>query len=151
MFKVRSSQTGFTLIELMIVVAIIGIIATIAYPNYIEYVDRARRSDAQGALTGLSGAMERFYASNNTYQGAAAAGADTGAPAIYPDEAPLDGSQKYYDLTIQAAGASSYTLRATPKGGQVGDGTLELDSSGARRWDRDNAGGFGADENTWGN
>ncbi|WP_083329212.1 type IV pilin protein [Marinobacter salinus] len=150
MVKARSSQAGFTLIELMIVVAIIGIIAAIAYPSYVEYTDRTRRSDAQGALTGLSGAMERYYASNNTYESAAAGGADTGAPAIYPDEAPLEGGQKYYDLTIEAADANSYTLRATPKGVQAGDGNLELDSTGARRWDRDND-GFGAGDNTWEN
>jgi type IV pilus assembly protein PilE len=144
----ESSQKGFTLIELMIVVAIIGIIAAIAYPSYVEYTDRTRRSVAQGALTGLAGAMERYYASSNTYQGAGAGGADTGAPGIYPDEAPLDGAQKYYDLTIQAATANSFTLRATPKGVQSGDGSLELDSTGARRWDRDND-GFGAGDNSW--
>ncbi len=150
MVKERSSQKGFTLIELMIVVAIIGIIAAIAYPSYVEYTDRTRRTDAQGALTGLAGAMERYYASNNTYAGAGAGGADTGAPDIYPDEAPIDGAQKYYDLTIQAADASSYTLRAAAKGVQAGDGSLELDSTGARRWDRGND-GFGAGDNTWDN
>ncbi len=144
-------QSGFTLIELMIVVAIIGIIAAIAYPSYTDYVDRARRSDAQGALMGLAAAMERHYATNNSYQGAASGGADTGAPAIYPDEVPLDGNNKYYDLTIQSAAASSFTLRATPKGAQAGDGMLELDSTGVRRWDSDGIGGFGAGENTWDN
>ncbi|WP_273428536.1 MULTISPECIES: type IV pilin protein [Marinobacter] len=142
-------SAGFTLIELMIVVAIIGIIAAIAYPNYTDYVDRTRRSDATGALMGLSAAMERHYAANSSYEGAGAGGADTGAPSIYPDEAPLDGNQKYYDLTIQAADGNSFTLRATPKGVQAGDGILELDSTGVRRWDQDNSGGFSAAENTW--
>lgn len=68
-------QSGLTLIELMIVMAIIGIIAAIAYPSYSDHVDRTRRSDAQGALMGLSAAMERHYATNNSYQGAASAGA----------------------------------------------------------------------------
>ncbi|NMT65520.1 type IV pilin protein [Marinobacter orientalis] len=143
-------QSGFTLIELMIVVAIIGIIAAIAYPNYTDYVDRARRSDAQGALMGLAAAMERHYATNNSYLGAASGG-DTGAPAIYPDEAPLDGNNKYYDLTIQSATASSFTLRAAPKGAQAGDGWLELDSTGARRWDSDASTTFETGENTWDN
>ncbi|SFN45233.1 type IV pilin protein [Marinobacter pelagius] len=142
-------QRGFTLIELMIVVAIIGIIAAIAYPSYTDYVEKTRRSDAQGALMGLAAAMERHYATNNSYEDAASGGADTGSPAIYADEAPLDGNTKYYDLTIQAADATSFTLRATPKGAQAGDGMLELDSTGARRWDSDASTSFDTGENTW--
>ncbi|AZT82887.1 prepilin-type N-terminal cleavage/methylation domain-containing protein [Marinobacter sp. NP-4(2019)] len=143
------AQKGFTLIELMIVVAIIGIIAAIAYPSYTEHVRKTKRSDGQGALMGLAAAMERHYASNNSYEDAAAGGADTGSPGIYPDEAPLDGNDKYYDLTIQSADATTYTLRATPKGAQAGDGMLELDSTGARRWDRDDSKAFETGENTW--
>jgi len=57
-----------------------------------------------------------------------------GAPAIYASEAPLDGRTKYYDLTIQAATASSYTIAAAPKNAQAGDtcGTLTLTHTGAR-------------------
>jgi len=142
-------ERGFTLIELMIVVAIIGIIAAIAYPSYTDYVERTRRSDAQGALMGLSSAMERHYATNNSYLGAASGGSDTGAPGIYPDEAPLDSDTKYYDLTIESATANSFTLRADPKGAQAADGMLELDSTGARRWDSDNDNSFGTGENSW--
>jgi len=148
---VRSFQSGkgFTLIELMIVVAIVGIIAAIAYPSYVEYVERARRSDAQGALMGLASAMERHRTANGSYLGAGSP--NTGAPSIYPDEAPIDGSTKFYDLTIEAANATSYTLRATPKNGQAGDGILELDHTGARRWDENNDGDTtDAGENTWG-
>ncbi|GHD48516.1 type IV pilin protein [Marinobacter persicus] len=142
-------ESGFTLIELMIVVAIIGIIAAIAYPSYTNHVEKTRRSDAQGALMGLASAMERHYATNNSYLGAASGGGDTGSPAIYPDEAPVDGNTKYYDLTIESASAGSYTLRAVPKGAQAGDGMLELDSTGARRWDADGDSSFDSDENTW--
>ncbi|MCP4091353.1 MAG: prepilin-type N-terminal cleavage/methylation domain-containing protein, partial [Gammaproteobacteria bacterium] len=50
---------GFTLIELMIVVAIVGILAAIAYPSYQEQVRKSRRADANGALLGLANAMQR--------------------------------------------------------------------------------------------
>ncbi|WP_336368333.1 type IV pilin protein [Marinobacter sp. C2H3] len=140
---------GFTLIELLIVVAIVGVIAAFAYPSYQQYVERTRRADAQGALMEFSAAMERYYAGQNTYAGAASGGADTGAPAIFGDSVPLDGGNPFYSLTIESADAVSYTLRATPIGLQAGDGMLELDSTGIRRWDRDNSGGFGAGETTW--
>ncbi|GAB1261386.1 hypothetical protein NBRC116495_20930 [Aurantivibrio plasticivorans] len=96
-------------------------------------------------------AMERFLAANNTYVGAAASAATTGSPAAttFPDECPLDGGTKFYDLTITAATASTYTLRATPKGAQAGDGYIELTSAGAKSWDRDNSGSIGSGENTW--
>lgn len=132
---------GFSLIELMIVVAIIGIIAAIAFPSYQGAVANSRRSDAQSALTAFSNAMERHYTeNNNSYLGAAAGGANTGAPAVFPTEAPLDGGTKFYDLTISAATRNSYTLQAAPKGGQAGDGNLQLLSNGTRQWDRDGAG-----------
>lgn len=144
-----SHQRGFTLIELLIVVAIIGVITAFAYPSYMDYVERTRRVDAQGALLEFSAAMERHYATANSYLGAASGGSDTGSPGIFPDEAPLEGNDKYYDLTINAATGSSYTLRATPKGVQVGNGILELDSTGARRWDESGDGSFGTGENDW--
>lgn len=143
---IKARNSGFTLIELMIVVAIIGILASIAYPSYLDYVERARRSDAQGALLGLANAMERHHTANNTYLGAGAP--NTGAPSIFPDEVPRDGTVKYYDLTITAATATTYTLRATPKNAQAGDGVMELTSTGIKRWDSDND-GVGTGDDTW--
>lgn len=142
---------GFTLIELMIVVAIVAILAAVAIPSYQDSVAKSRRADAKGALEGLAQSMERFFTANNTYLGAAAAGADTGVPAGYPSEAPLDGSTKFYDLTISATTATSFTIRATPKNGQAGDGILELDDTSARRWDANGNGVFDAGESTWTN
>ncbi len=118
---------GFTLIELMIVVAIIGIIAAVAYPSYMDQVTSARRADGQGVLVSLSNAMERYYVQNNTFVGAA-----VGAGGIFPNQAPLDGGTAYYNLSIFAATANTYTIRAIPTGVQTGDGCLEILSIGTR-------------------
>ncbi len=120
----------------MIVVAIVGILAAVAYPAYQDQVKKARRADAQGVLMSFANTMERYYTENNNYTGAAGTAgtpADTGAPRIFETEAPLDGSTKYYDLTIKAATASTYTLCADPKNGQLGDGGLSVDSIGNRK------------------
>ena len=104
---------GFTLIELMITVAVIGILAAIAYPSYMESVAKSRRSNAEGALAGFANAMERHYTETGAYTGAASGGGNTGSPAssVYPSQSPLDGSTKYYNLTISAATATMRPLR----------------------------------------
>ncbi|WP_323847382.1 type IV pilin protein [Microbulbifer magnicolonia] len=140
-----NKQRGFTLIELMIVVAIVAILAGIAWPSYQEHVRSAKRADAQGALMGLAQAMERHFTQNGTYIGA---DDGSGVPTIFASEAPLDGSNKVYNLVINPT-ATSYTLTAVAKNGQVGDGNLQLSSSGERAWDRDNSGTFDAGEMCW--
>jgi type IV pilus assembly protein PilE len=133
---------GFTLLELMIVVAIIGILAAIAYPSYTRYLTDARRADGQGALMSFANAMERYYTEKGSYADATPAG-------VYKTQVP-DSGTAYYTLSIPALTSSSYTLRATPAGAQAGDGLLELDGTGARRWDRDNDGNPAeAGENCW--
>ena len=136
------TQRGFTLIELMIVVAIVAILAAVAWPSYQNQVRSSNRADAQGALMGLAQAMERHFTETGSYKGAASGGGDTGAPAIFPTEAPLDGSRKSYDLKITSADATSYLLTATPKstGLQSGDGDLTLSSTGERLWDEKGSG-----------
>jgi len=149
-------QSGFTLIELMIVVAIIGIIAAIAYPSYLEQVTSTRRGDAQGALASFANAMERYYTQNNTY-----IGADGGSSAItntltapaggvFVSQSPADGTP-FYNLRIYNLTANSFELRAVPIAGsaQAGDGFVQLTSTGQRGWDVDNSGSLSAAENTW--
>ncbi|MBK5508615.1 MULTISPECIES: type IV pilin protein [unclassified Pseudomonas] len=63
----RRSNRGFTLIEIMIVIAIIGIIATIGYPSFTEYVKKGRRADVVGLLSDQAQILERFYSKNNVY------------------------------------------------------------------------------------
>lgn len=149
----KNKSSGFTLIELMVTVVIIGILAAIAYPSYQDSVKQSRRAMAQAALISLGNVMERVFTQNNTYTpGGVTPTLGTGAGAIFPAQAPLEGTTKQYNLSITAATATTYTVRATPISGtsQQSDGMLELDGTGAKRWDKDNGGSFGAAENTWG-
>ena len=138
---------GFSLMELMIVVAIVAILGSIAYPSYLNQVTKSRRTDAQAVLMEAAQFMERFYTENNRYD------QDTGGTAValpaQLQESPRDGGTKSYDITVQASTASTYTLRATPKNGQAGDGFLQLTNSFAKGWDRDSSGALSAAEQTW--
>ena len=67
--RLLKSNSGFSLIELMIVVAIIGILATIAIPNFNRFQAKAKQSEAKGNLSGLYSAEKAFYAEWNQYQG----------------------------------------------------------------------------------
>jgi len=148
-----SNNHGFTLVELMIVVVIVSLLAMVAVPSYNKSVSKARRADAQTALSNLAGAMERYFTDKGTYVGAAGTSGTpttTGAPWVYYSQSPVDGNVKFYNLTIEVATAGAYTLRATPIGGQVDDGYLELLSTGVERWDRNNDGDTSdTDEDHW--
>lgn len=121
---------GFTLIELMIVVAIVGILTAIAYPSYLEYIRDTRRANATIALSSLAAAMERFYTTNNTYVGTASGG----VPSIFTDQSPVDGGSAEYNLRITAAGIDSYTIQAQRTNIQSGDscGDFQLTQTGAQ-------------------
>lgn len=137
------TNKGFTLVELMVVVVIISLLAMVGIPSYNTSVSKARRADAQASLSNMANAMERHFTENGSYLGAAGTAGtptDTGSPWIFPTATPVDGETKFYNLTIEAASAGSYTLRATPIGAQESDGILELLSTGIQRWDENNDG-----------
>jgi len=122
---------GFTLIELMIVVAIIGIITAIAYPSYTEQMEKGRRSDGQAFILGIQGAMERHVFDNNTY-------AESMSTLGYTvTDSNFLSPEGHYKGGIDSATSacpitSCYVLRVTPIGVQVSDGDLELHSNGIK-------------------
>lgn len=131
----NKKQQGFTLIEVLIVVAIVSILAKLAYPSYIENIQQGKRADAKAALVSFANAMEMWkMQNNNSYKGAAAAGADTGAPTVFSAYSPVSGpaASKVYDLEITAATATTFTLSAKLATGQTDPtcGNLTLDNSG---------------------
>lgn len=137
-------QQGFTLVELMMVVAIISIIMLIAIPSYNDQRMKTRRADGKAALMSFANAMERQFTDNGTYAMAdgddtdEASGADV-APdtAVFPSQAPLDAGAGagFYNLRIREASDTTYTVVAIPTGIQTGDdacGTLSLTNAGTK-------------------
>lgn len=123
-------QRGFTLIEVMIVVAILGVIAAIAFPSYMESVRKSRRADAKSALMAASQAMEKYFTERQTY---ATATLGSNATDVYPTTSP-DG---YYTLSFSVAStASAFSLQAAPTAGkgQTSDkcGTFSINQLGAK-------------------
>ena len=125
---VRARPGGFTLIELMVVVAVAALLATVAYPSYVNQVRKSRRADAKTALLDLAARQERFFSINNTYT---SNGSNLGYAGAFPQNV-LTGSTAYYQLNVTAASATAYTLSATPIGDQTADpcGSYGLDQSG---------------------
>lgn len=125
----KSLNSGFTLIELMIVVAIVGILAAIAYPSYQEQIRTSRRANCAGELVELASAMERDFTLNGQYSDLVTNG--------YPQNCPRDGSGgPYYTFSSVPGGAANqtYLLTAARTGPQATDkcGNLTLTNTGIK-------------------
>jgi type IV pilus assembly protein PilE len=118
---------GFTLVEILIVVAIIGILASIAFPQYSQYVRASHRVDAKSALTQAATGMERYYTERQSYVGATLG---AGATDVYKATSP----DSYYTIALGNQTASTYTLTATPTGSQASDtcGAFSINQAGVR-------------------
>jgi type IV pilus assembly protein PilE len=129
-------QTGFTLIELMIVVVIIGILAKVAMPNYSQYVVRSSRSAAQGELLALASVQEKIFLNSNNYA-FSVTGAYNGTSAGGLGLTSGKTQDGKYTITLDITAASqTYTLTATPVSGssQASDGNLSINQSGQKLW-----------------
>lgn len=144
---------GFTLTELLIVVALMAILAAIAVPWYTSYGVRSYRTEAMADLLLCAQGMQRHNSIAFSYLD----GVDTNADGIGDaDTGPVSANlctpiSARYNLRVQAATVAGFTLRATPQAGPNDpDGMLEVDATGARRWDRTDDGDFGdTGETSW--
>ena len=120
-----SKHQGFTLIELMIVVAVVAILSSIAYPSYTEYVRRGHRADARMGLLQAQQWLERAATATGVY------------PTTLPDTFTwASDATKRYTIGFQTGNTNAaFTLAATPKNGpQKNDkcGTYTLSNTGVR-------------------
>lgn len=128
-------QQGFTLIEVMIVVAIIGVLAAIAYPSYQDSITKSHRAQAKSTLFEYAQFMERNFSTTGDY----AKKADGSAIALPSLQGAVD-LASHYDFALgtgtTATTATAFVVSATPKGAQATRdtkcGTLTLDQSGIK-------------------
>lgn len=121
------STRGFTLVELLLVVAIVAILAAVAIPAYGRYAFRARRADGQELLLRVASAQERYYAAYNKY----------GALADIGFASPMS-EKGYYSVTVDIPAADkgqAFTATASAVGVQAQDacGALSIDSVGVKK------------------
>ncbi len=122
----KTQMRGFTLIELMIVVAIIAILAAIAYPSYTDYVTRTRRAAAGACAMEAAHYMERYYTTKMTYLNA-----------VLPQTECMNDIADHYTVQLSgAATATAYTVQAVPQGVQASRdtkcGTLSINQVGVK-------------------
>lgn len=120
---------GFTLIELMIVVAVVAILAAIAYPSYQEHIRKTRRAQAKADLVEYAQLAERYHTVNNSYEGFTLPASQS------PRE---EGATAQYNLVLtvdKKTAASQFRITAEPTGAQAEDrcGKLSLDQASVKR------------------
>ncbi len=132
----RFIARGFTLIEMMIVVAIVAILAAVALPAYTQHVVRAARVQAQAELLELASLQEKIYLNSNSYS-ASVTNAYNGTSAGGLGRSSGQTNDGRYTLALDInAPSQTFVLTATPASGgtQVGDGNISISESGRRLW-----------------
>jgi type IV pilus assembly protein PilE len=108
------TRNGFTLVELMIVVAVVAILTAIAYPSYVEQINKSRRSEGKSGILQTASLQERFYTLNNTYT------------------ITLAASSTHYTITVTNPVADAYLITAVPLFSDDKCGTLTYDQLGTQ-------------------
>lgn len=138
----HKSEAGFTLVELMIVVAIVGILAAIAYPSYIDSVRKGRRAEGRAAIANLLQQQERFFTQNNRYQDFASNAVPATFKGYSGENGPVAANYLLAAVACQPIGGVVPTFRdcidvvATPQAGVFTDPDVTMlatNSMGVRR------------------
>lgn len=132
----RFNARGFTLIEVMIVVAIVALLAAVALPSYRQHAVRAARVQAQAELLELASLQEKIFLNSNSYSASVTTaynGTSTGGLGRSSGQSN-DGK---YTLSLDIGTPSqTFVLTATPVDGstQEGDGNISVSENGQRLW-----------------
>lgn len=130
-------EQGFSLIELLIVVAILGVLARIAYPIYTDYLIKANRVDMQSEMVRIGGLLQKYRTLNSTFLKKEDGNLVDLATLGIVEQYPSSGKQ-LYKLTLADVSVGTWTLTATPVANtnQTGNGSIVLNNQGQKCWSK---------------
>jgi type IV pilus assembly protein PilE len=147
--RAQRSRAGFTLIELMVVVAIVAIIFAVAFPSYERYIVRAKRAVGQNVLMQVADRQQQFFMDNKRFAADLTNLGFTANPFIVDDDGAstvVGDADAVYSVALSNVTATTWTATATPLNGQLSRDTscanLTMNQAGAK-------GKSGAGDNCW--
>ena len=118
---------GYTLVELMVVVAIIGILGSIAYPSYQSYTCDTYKAQAVADLRVCAMQMDRYYSNSFSYLGAVI---DATTASTCKNRSPAEGAKKF-DITLASVSAQDFAIQAAPAAGESCGSAIQINAVGA--------------------